>query len=352
MAGLLAILIRWLLGSSPELAETWYASGLFPIIRGFLDRTLLQFPFPTVYVFLLGLVGLLFFVVRQALIKKKCIPGSILLVFRGIVNVFGWIVFSFFFLWGFNYYRIPLYSQLSLTPEPLSLVLTLEEMKLTESGLRSLRSEIAADSMPLAYSENFRTWENRLKMEMKSVLTALNYPMPGHPTVKPLYPAGFMRRMGIFGIYFPFTGEGYLDPSLHPIEKVFTLAHELAHGFGVTDEGEANFVAWLVCSQSSDVFLRYAGELKLFRYQLNDLFRMDRDAYEQFIAAMATDIRMDIREIQQHNLEILPYFRELSRRSNDLYLKSQGIKAGVKSYAQLPMLARAWRINSGKQDPP
>jgi hypothetical protein len=33
----------------------------------------------------------------------------------------------------------------------------------------------------------------------------------------------------------------------------------------------------------------------------------------------------------------------MSRKSNDLFLKSQGVKAGIKSYQQLPMLASAWR---------
>jgi hypothetical protein len=290
---------------------------------------------------LLAGIFLLFFYLLRVRRKKttSIIPG----VFRGTINFSGWIIFFFLFLWGFNYHRIPLYSQLSLTPEPMSLASTLEEMKLTETDLRKFRSELAGKPAQLFYSGNFRKWEKRLREEMKAILTELDYSMPGDPSVKPLYPEGFMRRMGIFGIYFPFTGEGYLDPSLHPIEKVFTLAHELAHGFGITDEGEANFVAWLVCSSSSDPFLRYAGELKLLRYQLNDLYRMDREAYEQFVETIATEIRADIREIQQDNLRVQPYFRELSRKSNDLYLKTQGVKAGVKSYAELPMLARAWR---------
>jgi hypothetical protein len=33
----------------------------------------------------------------------------------------------------------------------------------------------------------------------------------------------------------------------------------------------------------------------------------------------------------------------LSRKSNDIFLKTQGVKAGVMSYQQLPMLAYAWR---------
>jgi hypothetical protein len=38
-----------------------------------------------------------------------------------------------------------------------------------------------------------------------------------------------------------------------------------------------------------------------------------------------------------------PIWLALSRKSNDLFLKSQGVKAGIKSYQQLPMLASAWR---------
>ncbi|WP_162341114.1 DUF3810 domain-containing protein [Cyclobacterium salsum] len=342
--GFLAILLRLLSEAFPQFTERWYANGLFPLIRGILDNSLGKLPFPAVYLVAGGLLPVVFFFGRELMLKNKGSRKKAFFIFRGLLNFCGWTVFLFLFLWGFNYYRLPLYRHLGLRPEPLASDQLLEEMQFTEANLLALREELQPDSLPLLYLRDVEALENQLREEMQETLEKIRYSWFGSPSVKPLYPAGTLRRMGIFGIYFPFTGEGYLDPSLHPLEKTFTLAHELAHGFGITDEGEANFMGWLVCASSEDSYLRYIGALKLFRYQLNDLYRMNPESYQQFVSQLPIAIRQDIREIQQSNLEIRPYFLELSRKSNDFYLKSQGVKAGIRSYAQLPMLARAWRL--------
>ncbi len=342
--GFLAILLRWISEAFPQFTESWYAKGLFPLVRGILDHSLGKLPFPAIYLVVGGLLLALFYFAKRLLRKNKGGRKKTFFIFRGLVNFSGWAVFLFLFLWGFNYYRMPLYWHLGLRSEPMGREQLLEEMRLTEADLLEQRAELQPDSLPLVYLRDFEALENQLREEMQETLENIRYSWVGSPTVKPLYPAGTLRRMGIFGIYFPFTGEGYLDPSLHPLEKTFTLAHELAHGFGITDEGEANFMGWLVCASSEDFYLRYIGSLKLFRYQLNDLYRIDPETYQQFVGQIPIAIRGDIREIQQSNLEIRPYFLELSKMSNDFYLKSQGVKAGIKSYAQLPMLARAWRL--------
>ncbi|WP_339905769.1 DUF3810 family protein, partial [uncultured Cyclobacterium sp.] len=97
-------------------------------------------------------------------------------------------------------------------------------------------------------------------------------------------------------------------------------------------------------SNSSLPFFQYAAAMKLFRYQLNDLYRMDKERYKEFLAQIPESIKKDIRGIQASNRKIVPFSSDFSRKSNDLYLKSQGVKAGVKSYAQLPMLVYSWNL--------
>lgn len=344
--GLFAVLIRLISENFTGFTEVWYARGLYPAIRGLLDYSIALIPFPTFYLLLAGLFWWIWVFFKNLFKKNKGFRSRLYFCFRSLINFSGWLVFIFLFFWGYNYYRIPLYQHLSLQPEPLNEKLLLQEMEATQEGLYHLRSHLQQDTGTISHFWDFTDQRRMLREEMKVILSDMGYSWRGLPTVKQFYPSGIMRRMGIFGIYFPFTGEGYLDPSLHPLEKSFTLAHELAHGFGITDEGEANFMAWLVCAESSDSYLKYVGELKLFRYQLNDLHRMDPESYRQFTEKIPILIKSDIVEIQKANLEIRPYFLELSRKSNDLYLKSQGIKAGVKSYAQLPMLAFAWRSKS------
>jgi hypothetical protein len=117
----------------------------------------------------------------------------------------------------------------------------------------------------------------------------------------------------------------------------------MAHSYGVTDEGEANFIGWVICSNSDDPLLQYSGQLRLFRYQMNDLYRMSKELYTHFYKTIPIGIRNDLLSLQKNNKAIKPYSLELSRKSNDIFLKTQGVKAGVNSYQQLPMLAYSWR---------
>ncbi|EPR65831.1 DUF3810 domain-containing protein [Cyclobacterium qasimii] len=340
--GLFAIVLRFFAAQSPQLTEKWYSATLYPIIRGLLDHTLVLLPFPAIY---LLLVGLLFLGYRFIKNLKQLTSNERKLLFfpRVLINFFGWVIFLFLMLWGFNYYRIPLYQHLNLNPEPLSLSLLVEEIETTQKELVSIRSALQTDTTALPDAPAFSLQISQVRDEMKGFLKEWNHSWRGNPVVKQFQPEGTLRKLGIFGIYFPFTGEGYLDPSLHPLEKSFTMSHELAHGFGITNEGEANFMAWLICSESDQPFIRYSATLKLFRYQLNDLYRMDEEGYALFVTNIPEIIKRDIKEIQVSNSAIRPYSIELSRKSNDLYLKTQGVKEGVKSYAQLPMLVHAWK---------
>ncbi|MCB0582976.1 MAG: DUF3810 family protein, partial [Phaeodactylibacter sp.] len=67
------------------------------------------------------------------------------------------------------------------------------------------------------------------------------------------------------GLYFPFTGEGHIDAGLHPLQKPYVMAHELAHGYGFGDEGTCNFLGYLACIGSDDPVIAYIGHLNYWR---------------------------------------------------------------------------------------
>ncbi len=343
--GISALILRKLAIHFPAITEGWYSRTIFPTIRVMVDNTLGYLPFPIVYLFIVGLV--LFFIhAGRKFRKEKGIKTKALYTVRTSLNFLGLLVFLFLILWGFNYHRIGLFQQLSLSPGEFGEDELLGEMDYTNDQLSSIREKIQTDTLELEVDLSFPELNGLVSGEMEKSMQVVGMPNSGQPNVRELYPSGWMRRMGIYGIYFPFTGEGYLDPSLHPLEKAFTLAHEMAHGYGVTDEGEANFIGWMTCTESNEPLLQYAGHLKLFRYQLNDLYRINPGTYGQFVKKIPAGVKNDLLAIKENNLSIRPLFLELSKKSNDLYLKSQGVKAGIQSYAQLPKLARAWRVRS------
>lgn len=345
LLGAVALLLRGVAARFPAHTEAIYSRTFFPMIRQSIDATVGKLPFPTVYLFAAVVVWVLvLFFFRH--VRKEGWQSKLRHLVRSMLNFVGFLVFFFLLLWGYNYQRVPVYQQLSIEAELLSPDQLLDELHLTHELLAQLRKQLSSDTLAIAHTVAYPELEATVRAEMKKTLPELGLDAKGQPRTKEFYPPGFMKKMGILGIYFPYTGESYIDPELHVLEKPFTVAHEMAHSFGITDEGEANFISWVVGVQSEDFLLQYAAHLQLLRYQLREMSRRDPEMYKEVVLNLDPGVKNDIISILLKARQTPPVFGELSRKSNDLYLKTQGVKAGVRSYAQLPALAYAWRKNT------
>lgn len=347
--GLFALGLRVLAGFFPELTDQFYSRTLFPVIRKGIDLSLGHLPFPTVYLFI-GLITGLFWISLRRFLGFKGRKNRAKYLLQASANGLGGLAFFFLLLWGYNYQRTPIIEQLALQPQSLTLQQLRTEMALTRDLAFLDRGRISQDTSALTELMEYATLENLVRKTMQENLEVLGLDFSGHPRTKQFSPEGFMRSMGIVGIYFPYTGESYLDPSLHPLEKPFTIAHEMAHSYGITDEGEANFIAWVICTRSEQPLLRYAAHLLLLRYQLRDYYEMDPEAALCWMEALPRGIIQDLIAIREASKAYPPIWLELSRKTNDLFLKSQGVKAGVNSYHQLPILASAWRKRTAEEN--
>ncbi|WPR74378.1 DUF3810 domain-containing protein [Algoriphagus sp. NG3] len=340
--GVIALGIRYLAAQNPEATDTIYSRKFFPGIRNVIDITLGRLPFPSVYLFIasvLLIIGIYFWRVSQ----KTGWKSRVLYSFRALANGLGALVFFFLVLWGFNYQRTPIVQQLGLQPKAMNLEQVKSEVQITYRLAQQYRNAVTRDTAAIEEIMPYPDLEKLVRSNIADNLNMLGLNFTGRPRTKQFPPSGFMRKMGILGIYFPFTGESYIDPSLHALEKPFTVAHEMAHSYGVTDEGEANFIAWVICTNSDDPLLRYSGQLRLLNYQLSDYYRMAPDEYREWVKTLDRGIRNDMISIRKASEAIKAYSLELSRKTNDVFLKTQGVKAGVNSYQELPKLAFAWR---------
>jgi hypothetical protein len=347
--GVLALVIRYFASQNPEATDELYSRKFFPGIRNIIDMTLGHLPFPSVYLFvvILGLViGLFFF----RFSRRQGWKSKTLYTVKATSNGIGALVFFFLILWGYNYQRTPIFQQLSLKPKSLNLEQLEAEVNITHRLIEQYRKQVKTDTFAITEIIDYQDLENLVRANMSENMEILGLNFTGRPRTKQFPPPGFMRKMGILGIYFPFTGESYIDPTLHPLERPFTIAHEMAHSYGITDEGEANFIAWVICTNSEDPLLRYSGHLRLLQYQMRDYYRMAPDKYKAWIKTVSSGVRNDLISLQEVATAIKPFSLELSRKSNDIFLKSQGVKAGINSYQQLPMLAYAWRKRMNFED--
>jgi hypothetical protein len=343
--GALAVAARYLLGHRPEWIESLYSRGLFLGIRWSIDYLLAWSPIPLIYLFILGL---LFGLVRwtRRFIGKKASAGKKILDFGLSTFAFmGGVVFLFQFLWGFNYGRIPLERQLGLHPEPLTPAQLREELDLETHKMLKYREILAgADTSALSSELAPPDMERQLRAALVGWLGENDFPSAGRVRGRLLYPRGIFLRFSSAGLYFPFTGEGHVDAGLHSLQVPYTMAHEMAHGYGFTDEGVCNFLAYLACARSEDPFIAYAGRLSYWRALAANFRAYNRENYPEWRARLPAGLRADLDAINDNMARYPDLMPKLRDYAYDAYLKSQGVQEGMLSYNRVIMLARAWRL--------
>lgn len=161
--------------------------------------------------------------------------------------------------------------------------------------------------------------------------------------VKPVLFSRLLSYTHITGVYSYYTGEANLNVFFPDMTLPYTAAHELSHQRGIAREDEANFVAFLVCAESGDAFIRYSGYLELFEYVIDALYEADPAAFRAVADALPDAVRGDIRaynaffsQFQDAGVAVI------SDKINSTYIKANGQAAGTASYSLCVTLAVAY----------
>lgn len=121
-----------------------------------------------------------------------------------------------------------------------------------------------------------------------------------YPRPKPLLSSDFMCQQYMQGYYFPFSLEANYNDVMYILNIPETLCHELAHLRGYIYEDEANFISYIACIQSDDIYFQYSGYLSILYYLENDVYRASQSNPELFAGTME----------QIGLVELLPQVRE------------------------------------------
>jgi hypothetical protein len=347
-AGLLAL--RLLLPA--QWIETLYSRGLFLPLRGALDLPAALSPVPVALLLVLGLLGWLFFsLFFRKKREKRPLGESIREILLSIGGFVGAGISLFLLLWGFHYGRPPLEVQLGLACPPLDSVALREEALWHARRADSLRRSLSrVDTIVPITEMNGSVLESHVRGCLALLLRRLGYPAPGRVRCRVL-PGGTLLRWGIAGIYMPFSGEGHVDGGLHPLERPYTMAHEMAHAFGIPGEADCNALAALACELSSDPFVRYGGALAHWRLVMGELRTVAPVAFGEIRLLVSEDVRRDLRALREHAVRYPDWFPELSGRVNHAYLRAQGVAEGIKSYDRAVGLLRAYRLSCPESSP-
>lgn len=92
-----------------------------------------------------------------------------------------------------------------------------------------------------------------------------------YPRAKAMFFSDLMCQMYMAGYYFPFSMEANYNDVMQVTNKPSTICHELAHLRGYILEDEANFISFLACTRSDDIFFQYSGYLEVMGYLYQEL---------------------------------------------------------------------------------
>ncbi len=237
----------------------------------------------------------------------------------------------FLLAWGLNYRRTSLEAKLPFERAGISSEQALALARETVARLNRLHGE--------AHARGWRGAEEidrRLATALHEGVRAIGHPaftVPARPkhTVLDWY----FRRAGVSGMTDPFFLETLLPSTLLPFERPFVVAHEWSHLAGFTDEGEANFVAWLSCLRGDEGH-QYSAWLSIYG---EVLAAVPRTSQAELAQLLAQGPRADLQAIRLRLArEVSPRLSAAGWRAYDRYLKANRVDAGTASYAEVVQL--------------
>lgn len=294
LMGLITGIAVLILQFYPSFVEAVYAEGIFVAVRWVLDNTLGKLPFSIFYglcILLIGFVGYKIFKWIRFNIRNKevSLKNRILYTSLSVTSFVGMLTFWFFFLWGFNYFRIPVEEKLGLITEDIENISIIDEINFARKSAMETRKKVFQGRLPtdeITLNDLPENYENEVRRNVENVLKSMGYSIVGAVPNRFIKPDGFLNSLGISGFYNPFLGESNLDESFSTVYLPFLMAHEMAHGYGFAREGEANFIAYLACEASTNPLYKYSGRLTYLLYLTHHL--------KEFEMKYPLGIRIDI----------------------------------------------------------
>ena len=309
------VLTSVILFSRNAYLSDWYMIKIYPAVATFLSSLSALFPFSVYDIFIVVALLYLLKLILFVIIKQTSFKDFLFSLFRFITILIAW----FYFSWGISYFRNDYYSRTNI-----------QETTYNADNLREFTSRFITQAnnsyveIEVIEREEIRKEIERTYNQIYESLV-LNYPN-GKRMVKKMVFESIFTKMGISGYYGPFFNEIHVNNYCLNFTYPFTLAHEMAHQFGIAKESEANLYAFIVCINSEDERIRYSAYASIISYLLNDVRTLLPDEYEEVLKSVKPEIIEDLQNNRKHWLSARnKTLSDIQDKAYDAYLKSNRI---------------------------
>lgn len=365
------ILINVLAWNSTAFCD-WYVKHIFPLWVGSYGRLTSLFPFSVGEVMLVlavVLLVLLFFVGLAAIIcklvflckgkRKQKLPKWIRAYSFSVLVIFtcvGLVMTSNCFVLYHGSSFPQKYMEKTLDKQyKLSELTELRNMVVTECNRLSKLVE-RDEHGNVIYSGNI---EEQAIKEMQRLGEIYPQLAGYYPTPKGFYFSGFFSQQKMKGYYFPFSMEANYNTKMYVTNMPSTVCHELSHVKGFIQEDEANFIAYLACTGSDDIFFQYSGYLGVLYYLDNDYYEAidENKAVYKSQVRISQQVRDDKvfltpetwKEVEEKAVISTATVSKASKKFVETNLNLNGVTDGMVSYSRVvELLLEYYDTDSGE----
>jgi hypothetical protein len=331
-SGIFLLFFQWILfkiiTQNQNWIENYYINGFYKFFTQFLRKTTSFFPFSIGLILVYALFFLisiyLGYSIYQIYQKRKKLIDFLL-------NVSIWLpaVYLYYMLtWGLAYHKLPIEKLMNLNKE-----------RITEKEYQQLAEKLVIDtnkskiesknSEMLDFEKIFQKADLGYK-KLTEKYAYLNYT---NPSIKIASGSNLLSYMSTSGIYMFPTGEANVNANNVLYHAPFVTCHEMAHQLGFASEDEANFLAYISCINHPDPQFKYAANYGVVFRALSKVAESDsikaKMLYEQLNPLVIEDFKKEIALWKKYKNPIQKY---LISPFYDLFLKSNGVEEGAKSY--------------------
>ena len=289
-----------LLPFPPQLVDRWYTARVYGTLQPLVTSVSNLAPFALLDLFLGAIAAAwLTLAVRDLRRVPSRMRGVWLIAVRSLI----WssaLYLLFVALWGLNYRRPRLRDVLPYDASTVTADAAAAAGRLAVDRLNTLYLRAHAAGWPAAGAVD-ASLERDFARTLRDVGIRRDV-VPARP--KRTLLDWYFRRAGVDGMTDPFFLETLVAGGILPFERAFVVAHEWSHLAGITDEGEANFTAWLSCARGAPPNA-YSGWLFLYGELAGAVGRTERAALS---SALAQGPRADLLAIRDR------YAREVNPR--------------------------------------
>ena len=355
-----------------------YTTRIYPIIGSLLSPISGLFPFALGDLFIaLSIVWVIFYPIYEIKWRKQlakrffflaakrgCYPKK-KVVFGRVAEYLLWVYAWFYIAWGLNYSQPNIYCRTGMKPVEVSEAKFREFAYRYADSINYLSEERRVKSEETAFDDHRESQFNGmvddgLKNRVRDTVLkgyneigakeGINAPFNQHPHAKTMLFTPLSSMSGVTGSMGPFFCEFTLNGDIRPHDYPAIYAHEFAHLLGISNEGEANFYSYIVCTASSDKAVKFSGYYHIFFHVLRNVFDiLGEKEGEKFLKYIRPEIiqlaKSDRNYWLSKRCKVLDAAQDFIF---DLYLRGNHVAEGRKSYSGVVGLILAWESHHTK----